>query len=357
MTALPAGILPAAVDGRLLWARLGLADLLRTAYHDGDPSCGVDAIGLRELLTAVDSAAPVGTTLAVCVQLATALPLLTTGGREARSVLADALAGDTVVALGATDERGGSNLTAMGTELHLGDDAVVVHGTKRWITNATHCDHILVLARHRPGSHFTNFTWVLVPADAPGVHVEPADTDLFAGSGTGHVRLDHVQLGRENLVGGPGRGLLNFAAHIAVERLAGALWGVALCTRVLAGTRRALTSAGRESPWRHDTVRQRFATCLVLTRQLRALTDELASRVTDQYDTTSAAMLKATAAMTVETVTRECAHLQGADGFARSGAQALSAQAALFGIGGGTTEVVLSIVSDAADAVIEELMT
>jgi len=347
------------VDGRELWSRLGAAGLLRTAYHHGRPAAGVDARGLGSLLSTTDSRASVGATLAVCVQLATALPLLATGDGPADKVLAAALTGDAVVALGATDETGGSDLTALGTEVRIDERELVVHGTKRWITNATHCDHVLVLARHRPGPHFTNFTWVLVPVTASGVRVEPADTDLFDGSGTGHIRLDHVRLSRDDLVGRPGRGLMNFAAHIAVERLAGALWGVALCTRVLTETKRVLTSRRQSarSSWQNEGIRQRFAECLLAARQLRALTDDLADRVTDRHDTTAAALLKGSAALTVDRVTSECAHLQGAEGFARGGAQTLRAQAALFGIGGGTTEVVLSTVGDAADTVIEELAT
>jgi citronellyl-CoA dehydrogenase len=344
-------------SGRQVWAALGAAGLLATVYRNGRPAAGVDPHGLGELLAAVDSRVGMGSTLGVCVQLATAIPLLATGESLPPAVLGNALAGNAVVALAATDAASGSDLAALGTEVKIEDNRIVVNGMKRWITNATQSDHLLVLARHRPGRHFSNFTWVLVPAGVPGVSTEPADTQLFDGSGTGHIRLDCVRLPREYIVGRPGRGLASFAAHIAVERLAGALWGVALCRRVLVETKQRLLNrqVGDASLWHLNGVRQRFAACLVLVRQLHALTAELGDRVTLQHDTTAAAMLKSIVATTLERVLAECAQLQGAEGFATGGVQHLRAQAALFGIGGGATEVVLSTVGDSADAILAEL--
>jgi citronellyl-CoA dehydrogenase len=345
--------------GRQVWAGLGSAGLLGETYRARSPAAGVDRARLGALLAAADAHVGVGSTLAVCVQIASALPLLAAAPAPcpARALAAAAVAGEAVVAFGATDEATGSDLAALSTTVRLDAEEIEVTGTKRWITNATQCDAALVLARHRPGRHFTNFTWVLVPMTAAGVSVDAADTELFDGSGTGHIRLDRVRLPRDQVVGRPGMALASFAEHIAVERLAGALWGVALCRRVLADTKRRLAARphGDGSLWHLESVRQRFADALVLVRQLRALTAELGERVAVCHDTTAAALLKSSAAATVERVLADCAQLQGAEGFAAGGVQQLRAQAALFGIGGGTRELMLSVVGDAADTVLAEL--
>ncbi|ANS70540.1 acyl-CoA dehydrogenase domain-containing protein [Streptomyces lincolnensis] len=345
--------------GRQVWAGLGSAGVLGETYRAQSPAAGVDRARLGALLAAVDAHVGIGSTLAVCVQIASSLPLLAAAAAPgpARDMAAGAVAGEAVVAFGATDEATGSDLAALSTTLRLDAEEIEVTGTKRWITNATQCDAALVLARHRPGRHFTSFTWVLVPVAAAGVTVEAADTELFDGSGTGHIRLDRVRLPRSQVVGRPGMALASFAEHIAVERLAGALWGVALCRRVLADTKRRLAARpyGDGSLWHLEGVRQRFADALVLVRQLRALTAELGDRVAVHHDTTAAALLKSSAAATVERVLAECAQLQGAEGFAAGGIQHLRAQAALFGIGGGTRELMLSVVGDAADTVLAEL--
>ena len=350
--------LPGDADGAEVWAVLGRAGLIRRAYRHGDPRTGVDPDGLADLLAALDARFALPATLSASVQLATALPVLATGRTPAAEhALARALAGRATVALAATDSGAGTDLTALRTRVRIEDDRLEVTGEKRWIANTTTAESFLVLARHRPGPHFTHFTWVLVPADAPGVSVRPADSALFAASGVGHVGFDGVRLERDRLVGRVGFGLPLFARHIGTERLAGAQWGVALCRRVLQDTLRHLSvrQHGQGTLWDLDGVREQVADCLVRVSELQSLADRFAERVTVGHDSAAAAVLKAAAGATVEQVLARCAHLWGAEGFVTGGIQELRAQAALFGIGGGATEVVLGAVADAADSVLAGL--
>lgn len=351
------GELPPESSGEQVWSVLGRAGLIELGYRGGEVGSGAVPERLGALLTAVDARFEVGATLSVCVQLATALPVLATGSGPAAHALAEAVAGRTTVALAATDTGTGSDLTALETEARVDDSGIVLTGGKRWITNATTADWFLVLARHRSGRHFTSFTWVLVPSSAPGVRVRPAETDLFGGSGAGHVDFDAVHLDRGHVVGRLGRGLASFARHIATERLAGALWSVALCRRTLQYTLRWLTARpnGDGTLWDLGSVRQRFATCLVRIRELDALANELADGIVTGRDSSAAALLKAAVGTTVDGVLAECAQLQGAEGFTATGAQRLRAQAGIFGIGGGTTELVLSAVADDAESLLADL--
>ncbi|KUL37924.1 acyl-CoA dehydrogenase [Streptomyces sp. NRRL F-4489] len=350
--------MPATASGAEVWAALGGAGLLARAYRDGAPGAGADPDGLADLLSAVDARFGLAATLSVSVQLATALPILAAGRHPAaRRALAEALAGRATVALAATDDTPGTDLTALRTEVRTGDGGPTLTGTKKWIANATTATHHLVLARHRPGRHFTHFTWVLVPAGTPGATVRPADTALYAAAGTGHLTLDAVRLGDDHLVGRTGFGLPLFARHIATERLAGAQWGTALCRRVLAATHRHLADRphGDGTVWDLPAVRQRFAECLVRVQELKALTDGCAEAVARRYDATAAATLKAAAGATVNHVLDTCGQLWGAEGFRTGGIQELRAQAALFAIGGGAAEVVLGTVADAAESVLDAL--
>ncbi|MEU8569430.1 acyl-CoA dehydrogenase family protein, partial [Streptomyces pathocidini] len=191
--------LPRTATGRELWTALGSAGLTAWCYRDsGTVASGVHPDRLARVLAAADARFAVPTTLSASVQLATALPVLATDPRPlARRELARAVAGESAVALAATDVTAGTDLTALRTEARISDDGVEVHGAKAWIANTTTADHFLVLARHRTGRHFTHFTWVLVPADAPGVTARPADSALFASSGVGDVEFDGVRLGLE----------------------------------------------------------------------------------------------------------------------------------------------------------------
>lgn len=336
---------------RSTWAELGAAGRISGVYRDHRPERGVDPARLREILGSLDARGDIGVVLSACVQLATVLPLLAESAPGSLAA-AETLSGMAVTALAATDVAPGSDLTALGTRVESIGDGVVVTGEKRWITNATIADWLLVLARRRPGPHFSNFSWVLVPADAPGVSVEPADTGLFTGSGVGHIRLDAVALPAGAVIGGAGRGLPAFARHIAVERLAGGLWASAVCHRALSVTKKWLT--GRGDLWHRESVRENFARALVLARQLDALAVVLGPSIAERHDHAAAALLKASAGITVDQVLGQCAHLQGAQGFSTSGLQRLRAEAAVFGIAGGATEVVLAGVADQADRLLLE---
>ncbi|MFE1774376.1 acyl-CoA dehydrogenase family protein [Streptomyces sp. NPDC059008] len=351
--------LPRTARGEQVWAALGRAGLITRAYRDGTVGAGVDPAGLEGLLTAVDARFSIAATLSVSVQLATALPVLAAGRTPvARRALDRALSGRATVALAATDVTAGTDLTALRTQVRIEDDGLELSGEKNWIANTTTAASFLVLARHRPGRHFTDFTWVLVPADAPGVEVRPADSALFADSGVGHLTLEGVRLGRDHVLGRAGFGLPLFARHIGTERLAGAQWGVALCRRVLADTRSRLSGRahGEGTLWDLEVVRQRFASCLLRACELRALVARFEDAVAVHHDATAAATLKAAAGATVQHVLTECGQLWGAAGFATGGIQELRAQAALFGIGGGANEVVLGALADAAESVLDGLV-
>jgi acyl-CoA dehydrogenase len=332
--------LPPDADGPTVWQALGRAGLLTDLPADR----------LDTLLTTVDERFGVGTVLSICVQAATALPILresTDTGPAAKAYDA-ATRGDAVLALAVTDtDAAGSDLLAMGTTAQLTDDRVRLAGGKSWITNATTADYALVLARHRPQRHFTSFLWVLVPTDATGVHTEPAAGTLFAGSGVGHLRFDGVTLDRDHLLGRPGRGLPTFARHVATERIAGAFWARAICRRVLADTHRRLTTRLLDGHplWDNDAVRARFARCLVELRRI----DAMCAQHTAAEDTLlSSMLLKAATAQSLDLVLTECVQLSGADAFRPGGPAELHAETAMFGIAGGATGAMLAGIAEHA---------
>jgi citronellyl-CoA dehydrogenase len=307
------------------------------------------------LLSTLDERFGVGAVLSVCVQVATALPIL----REAASTdpaakaLDAAMRGEAMLALAVTDAAAaGSDLLDLGTEARLDGDRMWLNGGKLWITNACGADYALVLARHRPQRHFTSFLWVLVPTDTPGVRAEPATGLLFAGSAVGHLRFDDVTLDRDHVLGQPGRGLLTFARHVATERIAGAFWARAICRRVLADTHRWLigrTANGRPL-WDNDAIRARFAQCLVELRRIDAMCAQHTAAGSDAL--LSSMLLKAATAQSLEAVLGECVQLRGADAFSPGGPAKLRAETAMFGIAGGATGAMLAGIAEHATSLL-----
>ncbi|WP_406111975.1 acyl-CoA dehydrogenase family protein [Kitasatospora purpeofusca] len=357
---------PAGAPAPAVWRALGEAGVLRRLYRGGN-ALGpvVDPARLGDLLRAVDARGDNGATLSVLVQAASALPILGSGrAAVAPSPVAAArervLTGSAQVALAATDEAAaGSDLSGLGTEVRFEDGGLVVHGGKRWVTNARSAEFLLVLARRRPGRHFTDFSWVLVPTGTAGVTVRPAATGLLANAATGHIALDSVRLPADHLVGANGRGMAVFARHMSTERLAGAQWAVALTGRVLADTRERLRgrTVDGEPLWHNAVVRRDFAECLVRVAQLRALCEDLAGTAATGQNLSAGALLKSAVGLTADAVLARCAQLQGADGFAAGGAQTVRAEAAVLGIGGGVTELMLDSVADLSEQLLAEWRT
>jgi len=348
---------PASVgDSRAVWRALGRAGVLAALY----PSRAGDRAGshapcpdrLREVLATLDAGHPLGVVLSACVQIATALPILREHATDGPVAAAyhSAVRGESVLALAATDADGaGSDLMSLGTTARLSDDQVVLDGEKWWITNACTAQHVLVLARHRPQRHFTSFLWVLVPTDRPGVTAVPAADGLFAGAGLGRLVFRGVTLGRDHVIGTPGRGLATFARHIATERFAGALWAAALSRRVLADVHDRLTARplGEGVMWDNPAIRQRFARCLVEAWRIDAACT--AFRAADPGNARVAGMLlKAAVAESLDMLLSECAQLVGAEAFVRNGIAQLRAEAGMFGTAGGAAGAMLAGIAEHA---------
>jgi alkylation response protein AidB-like acyl-CoA dehydrogenase len=340
-------------DGRGLWRALGRSGRIDKVYAGAQ----VCRERLADLVRELDSEHPAGVVLATCPQLAVALPLLgSVPDPVAAAVWRSAVAGDSMISVAATDGgAAGSDLMGLRTTARITDDGVTVAGRKEWITAAQFAGHHLVLARHRDRDHFTSFTWLLVPAGAPGVRVVPAGTDFFPGGGIGHLELDDVRLPRDHVLGRVGYGMALFARHLSTERYLSATWAAALCRRAVTAThhRMAARRVGDEPLWSRDGVRERLARCLVEIRKLDALCAAVASGPDGPPAATDGMVLKIAGADTVATVLDVCARLWGADGFDGTGMQWLRAQAAMFGIAGGATETLLAGLANQLPELIE----
>ncbi|GAB3930481.1 hypothetical protein GCM10029976_032450 [Kribbella albertanoniae] len=337
-------------DLRSLWrvlAEAGILEELRPLVSDGGMS---GSAVLDDVLAELDAQLPTGQMLAFCVHLALALPLLerqATASPLAQQVFQRVLTGRCLVAVAATDaEVSGSTLASAVTGLTTTESELRIVGSKDWITNASQCDYLLVLSRHRPAVHFSSFRWVLLPARSAGVEIVPLARQTFPGAALGRVDLDAV-VTEEQLVGRSGRGLAELARQMQTERLVGAIWAHALCRRVLADTHRFLVRrrAGAGPLWDNQVIRQRFARCLVELRRLQALR----RLEPTQPPGTSGMVLKVACADAVQLIIAECCDLRGADAYHDNGTALLRSQSTMFGVAGGATGALLAGIAENAD--------
>ena len=114
-----------------------------------------------------------------------------------------------LTALALTEPDAGSDLKGgVRTRAERQGDEWVVNGAKMWCTNASIADYIVTLVRTDPrgGSH--SLSLIVVPTDAKGLHIGPAEKKMgLKGSPTHAVTYQDVHVPVENLIGEEGQGL------------------------------------------------------------------------------------------------------------------------------------------------------
>lgn len=130
---------------------------------------------------------------------------------------------ESLAALALTEDEAGSDLRAVATTVTADGDELVVRGGKSWISNGGWADFYCVLCREGDG-----YSMVLVPADAPGLHVTPTPT-IMAPHLLGDLVFDDVRVPASHRLGAPGKGFSLVFATLGTFRVtvAGAAVGLA----------------------------------------------------------------------------------------------------------------------------------
>ncbi|MFG2972238.1 acyl-CoA dehydrogenase family protein [Streptomyces sp. NPDC048331] len=136
----------------------------------------------------------------------------------------------------------GSDLSAMATTVRPEGDEIVLDGTKVWVTGAGYASMLLVFGRFGAGA-----AAVVVPADAPGVHVEKvADPLGCRAAGHSTVTLTDVRLPRTALLGAAGQSAALLVSAALVYGRVSVAWG---STGIIRG---CLTAAARHAATREQ---------------------------------------------------------------------------------------------------------
>jgi len=126
-------------------------------------------------------------------------------GTEAqkRELLPKIAAGDLLFAYGLTEPDAGADLASVTTTAVRDGDGLRINGAKRFCSGAGIADYIYALVRTGPAeARHRNLSFVLVPADAPGVTITPIEAMGMKGAATTDVSFDDVAVPIANLVGG-----------------------------------------------------------------------------------------------------------------------------------------------------------
>lgn len=123
--------------------------------------------------------------------------------------------------LGLTEPGAGSDLQGgVRTTARKEGDAWVINGNKMWMTNASISDLMIVLCRTDPQGGSRSLSQIIVPSEAPGVTIGPAEKKMgLNGSPTHAVNFEDVQVPAANLLGEEGKGLQQTLATLDHGRI------------------------------------------------------------------------------------------------------------------------------------------
>ncbi len=220
---------PAEVIAEL--GELGLLGMLVPEEYGGA------GMGVLTYLLAIEELARVCPAVAGTVSVTNSVccwPIVTFGSDELKRRVLPELAAGALGGFGLTEPGSGSDAGALATTAVRDGDSWVLDGEKAWITNAGVARFFVVMARTDPEAGKRGISAFVVPADAPGLSVGPAEEKLgLRASITAPLRFESCRIPDANLLGELGQGFKMALATLDHSRLGIAAQAVGVHQRAL----------------------------------------------------------------------------------------------------------------------------
>jgi citronellyl-CoA dehydrogenase len=289
--------------------------------------------------------------MAIGVQTDMATPALARFGSDEvrRAFLEPSIAGDFVAAIGVSETGGGSDVASIKTTARSDGDDYVINGGKMWITNGIQADWICLLANTGDGPIHHNKTLICVPMKSKGVTIaRKLDKLGMRASDTAQIYFDDVRVPKRNRIGEEGQGFTYQMIQFQEERLWGAASALKGLEMIIADTieyTRGRRAFGR-SVLDNQVVHFRMAELATEVEALRSLVYRAAECLIAGEDMTRlASMAKLKGGRLARELTDACLQYWGGMGFMNETlVSRLYRDFRLMSIGGGTDEVMLTIV-------------
>ena len=261
-----------------------------------------------------------------------------------------AIAGEAVLCIAASEESGGSDLQIVETEVRSVRDGFEIRGVKKFVSLSPIADHILVVARGVDHDHTSRHGNVLVIA-VPTTQVDVQRPWRKVGAGPLDTAAVHIDtwVPADHLFARPGTGLAAISWGLAHERMSIAGQVASSCQRVLGVTHARMMQRHQfgATLFEHQALRLRMADLQARVDLLRHGLNGIAAQ--GRLDLRSAAAVKVTAARLGEEVLSECMHLFGGSGYLTDETPLGRwwRDMKLARVGGGTDEVLWELVAAA----------
>jgi alkylation response protein AidB-like acyl-CoA dehydrogenase len=248
-------------------------------------------------------------------------------------------------ALALTEPGGGSDLMGgVQTRAEYAGGEWVIRGSKAWITNASVASLILVLCRTDPAGGSRSLSLIVVPTEAEGLHIHPAEKKMGVRASPTHaLTLEGVRVPGDHLLGTAGDGI-----YQALKVLDGGRVGIGALAVGLA-------QAAFEEAVRYANQREAFGTPISGHQAIQAMIADAGTEIESARllvywaawlkgqgipFTREAAMAKLFATEMAERVCRNAIQILGAYGYSSEyPVERIYRDARLMTIGEGTSEI------------------
>ncbi len=147
-------------------------------------------------------------------------PLIDFGTEEQKKRLLPVMVDGGIASLTITEPAAGSDATGMKTEFRPDGDAIVVNGTKTFITNGAHADLYMLFGKWSEIADSKGaISVLLLEKGTPGLKVVREEEKMgMHASSTAALAFDNCRVPRSNLLGNPGEGLKILLASLNKSR-------------------------------------------------------------------------------------------------------------------------------------------
>jgi alkylation response protein AidB-like acyl-CoA dehydrogenase len=267
-----------------------------------------------------------------------------------KAICEQAIRGEAVLCIGASEESGGSDLQIVETEVRSARGGFEVRGIKKFVSLSPIADHIMVVARsvdHDPNSRHGAVLVIAVPTAQTDIQ-EPYRKVGAGPLDTAAVHID-TWVPEDALIARPGTGLAAISWGLAHERMSIAGQVAASCQKVLGITHARMTQRKQfgATLFEHQALRLRMADLQARVDLLRHGLIGIAAQ--GKLDLRASAAVKVTAARLGEEVLSECMHIFGGSGYLvdETPLGRWWRDMKLARVGGGTDEVLWELVAAA----------
>ncbi len=258
--------------------------------------------------------------------------------------------GDKIGAIGITEPDVGSDTAGMKTQAVKDGDDYVITGEKRFITNGSQADYILVFAITDPSVKARRgMTAFVVETSWPGFSViEDHDLMGMRGARVSHLKFDGVRVPATHMVGELNKGFGVLMDELDTER-------TSLAAGAVGYSRAALEIAIEHSVKRQQFGKEirsfegisfKIADMATKVDAARLMTLQAARRIEMGLPATrQGAAAKLFATNSAQEITYEALQVTGGDGYTKQNrTEQLARDARLMTIGGGTAEIMRFII-------------